>query len=216
MRGDFAAGAGDKAQELALKQRARVRGFACDCCGQEDSFADPVQPETNRLWARYGKLCRKEMARLCLTVMTLITAGCHCWWCVRVWQSKYMVQCMIAEFKDWMAAGNANHDEFMMYLHWLIVQVQKKGEVTHSRNVRLVWPTPWELHQLEIYRVRWIKPASDYLEIANYKTLHGDPLTDGRGDTIEAGPGGVQLVKFQITTTWQTKRQEIYIYIYIY
>ena len=62
-----------------MKANALVFMKACDLCHNKDSDPDPCDAKVNRLWGEY-KL-RNDV---------LSVDGTTCWYCLRVWQGKYL------------------------------------------------------------------------------------------------------------------------------
>ena len=190
---------------MYLRLRSRPKGEACVLCGELDTSPDPIQPEFHRLWGWHTEMSKAEMARLLITAMTLLTHGVYCWYCVRTWNSKYNARFRTLDMlKTWVFSTEQNHEEFSLYQAWLIQQIGKKFELTGVRTrARFNWPTPWKLMQEEIYRVRWVKPEKEYLELKDYTPVWGDPKTNGRGDKVEIGPGGLELVLTATSQKWK-------------
>ena len=196
---------------MDLRLKSRPKGESCLCCGELDSSPDPIQPQFHRLWGWHTEMSKAEMARLLIDILTLITHGGYCWYCVRTWNSKYNARLKTLEhFKLWVFASEQNHEEFSLYQAWLIQQILKKFEQTGVRaRMRLVWPEPWKLRQEVIYRVRWVQPEKEYLELKDYTPTWGDPRTNGRGDKIEIGPGNVELVLTSTSQKWKKMTEVI-------
>ena len=195
------------AKSITMKQRAKTRGVSCLCCGENDDSPDPLEPEQNRFWGYHVLLGKEKMLALGVTAATLITEGNYCWFCVRVWNSIYQTKMSLTEFRSWIGKTEANNTEYNSYLHWLIHQMSKKFDQSGIRKISLKWPTPWALSQQEVFRIRWVKPVEEFMELAAYKKKHGDPAENG--DTITQGPGGVPLVKMKCTNIWAKKTEII-------
>ena len=199
------AAADKEAKNLIMKQRAKTRGVQCACCGERDDSPDPLEPHQNRLWGYYVPLS-KELMTVGMGI-TLITDGAPCWFCLRVWNSIYISQMTLTNFKLWIGAKEENFAQYNRYLHWLIQQMSDKFKSTGTRKVSLKWPDPWKLKEQQILRIRWVKPPAEFMEEAAYKVKWGKP--EDNGDVVEKGPGGVLLVKLRSQQIWKRKEEII-------
>jgi hypothetical protein len=71
---------------LTLKDRyaAKRAGAGCTICGCKDTDADRVEPTEKMLWGYYTTSCNIELI--------VQTQGATCWYCLRVWNVRFMQQ----------------------------------------------------------------------------------------------------------------------------
>ena len=88
---------GDKIK-LMDKYKAALANCRCTICDAKDCSPDPVTPSQNRLWAYY--LLNSKGVIVAQIVPDYITRGSSCWYCVRVWNARFMEVYTLTEYKE--------------------------------------------------------------------------------------------------------------------
>lgn len=183
------------------KMEATLFGRVCTLCNNTDRCPDPITPKHTRLWGSYKKQQNGD---------GLQTEGCTCWYCIRVWQVRYMSDMGLGALKTSKGKSHSLHEEFDKYLHWLIGTLLKQYEEHGDREALHVvsWPSPQQLLTMDIHQVVFTKPKQKFLDLATYTAKHGDPAQ--RGDVIVEGPGGAKLVRIASEEVWKREEKIIY------
>ena len=97
-----------------------------------------------------------------------------------------------------VGANEQSNDRHSKFLAWFIMKLTEQFGSFGDReammtSVRLKWPEPWRLRQLEIVQIVWKMPEDKYQDEAEYMKKWNNQLQDG--DRFATGPGGKKLVK---------------------
>lgn len=95
-------------------------------------------------------------------------------------------------------------------MQWLISTLVKKIEENPNRDEVFItsWPSATQIVQMDIEQVVWKRPKKQYLELAEYKRLHGDPSQAGK--VVVPGPNGQQLVCVSEGNVWEKEENIIF------
>ena len=74
---------------LMDKFGAQTCDLVCDICGKKDSDPDRITPKYPLLWGYYERKSRAGPSSIGLLLMT---DGKTCWYCMRVWNARFMVE----------------------------------------------------------------------------------------------------------------------------
>ena len=180
----------------AMKLVASTRNTVCGACGFKDSDNDPASPEHNRAWGQYQP--RDPLA----PEIQLITEGGTCWYCLRVFQVRYSDSRTLSAWKKALASDDALHTEYKKFYHWIIARVasQLAEGVDRDDLMKIQWPTPWLLKQVEIVEVVWTPPAGYFKPFDEYvKEKGGEPAPH----LVVLGPKKQKFVKVSTDDTWK-------------
>ena len=157
-----------------------------DC---QDNSSDPLEPKQNRFWAYYRR--NKDGAPS--------TEGTVCYYCYRVW-CQTGSKLSLGDYKKDIGANEQSNDRHSKFLAWFVMKLTEQFETLGNRegmmtSVRLKWPEPWSLRQMEIVQMIWKMPEDKFQDHDEYMHKWNNLLQDG--DKVAHGPGGKKLVKLR-------------------
>ena len=162
-------------------------GRACTLCGAKDSDSDVICPDELTWWAYPPKNGKSN--------------GNHCGYCLKAYEGRYRHK----ESVGGMSAlalrcgrDGAEMEKFKGFRSECISRMQAAG----TREVRIAWADIDQQQSLDYVQEKMRQRVYDapWFDVQTYMDQHGDPLTNGRGDSYYKLDGKVGVkMKEQVT-----------------
>ena len=144
--------------------------MSCAACGNRDNQADPINKDSLLMWGY---------------VVHGTTQGLLCWYCNKVFANLYRVK--YKDVKTWTKCMGENkelHDEMLSYRQQAVDQCMQAGRHSH---VKVSFTQKVDLKKSKEMELE--DPEDHIYELEHYKSLFGDPLSNGLGHKVTQLPG---------------------------
>ena len=170
MPGAFSEHGGSKASARSKQTAWRCRNVSCGSCGCKDSQADPVNKDAPVMWGY---------------VMNGLTSGLLCWYCNKVYANLYRIK--YKDVKAWTKAMGEQKELHEEMLHYRQQAVDQRVQAGRHSHVKVSFSQKLDMKKS---RELELEDPEDYVfEMEHYKSMYGDPLSNGLGHKVCCLPG---------------------------
>ena len=170
------------------------------------------------MWAVYKKmiaaLMEAEEYVAAADEICLETEGSTCWYCFRIWNVHFAEQYTLTALKTELGKNHEMFETFQRYEKWLtkhLVDILKDNPQMSEDEVYITcWPSPDEIHEMDITEIKWTRPRDELLPLDSYKELKGCPESNGLGHKKETAPDGTILVNMGNNGKWSKTESIIF------